>query len=58
MGNIISVLQEIFLFRENDTSKVGLSAFKESVTPTERPKAQAPEPKELRISDLMRKGSY
>lgn len=58
MGNIISVLQEIFLLKENNYAKVGLSTFKESTTPVERPKVQAPEPKELKISDLMRKGSY
>lgn len=58
MGNIISVLQEIFLFKEDNSTKVGLTSFKEAETPVERPKVQAPEPKELRISELMRKGSF
>jgi hypothetical protein len=58
MGNIISVLQEIFMLKEDNSTRVGLSAFKEVAAPAERPKTQAPEPKELRISDLMRKGSY
>ena len=58
MGNIISVLQEIFLLKEDNNARVGLSAFKEEKTPVERPKVLAPEPKELRISELMRKGSF
>ena len=41
MGNIISLLQEIFMLKEDNSAKVGLSA-----------------PKELKLSDLMRKGSY
>lgn len=58
MGNIISILQEIFLMKEDNNTKVGLSSFKEAKTPAERPKTQAPEPKELRISELMRKGCF
>jgi hypothetical protein len=58
MGNIISILQEIFLLKEDNASKVGLTGLKEEKTPVERPKVQTPEPKELRISDLMRKGSF
>ena len=59
MGNIISLLQEIFMLKENTSAKVGLSEFKEeAVSPVERPKKKIPAPKELKLSDLMRKGSY
>lgn len=59
MGNIISLLQEIFMLKENTSVRVGLSEFKgETVTPVEKPKKKIPAPKELKLSDLMRKGSY
>lgn len=58
MGNIISLLQEIFMLKENNSIKIGLSGFKEPSTPVEKPKKKAPAPKELKLSDLMRKGSY
>ncbi len=58
MGNIISLLQEIFMLKEDNSAKVGLSAFKEVKSPVERPQRKAPAPKELKLSDLMRKGSY
>lgn len=37
MGNIISLLQEIFMLKEDNSAKVGLSAFKEVKSPIERP---------------------
>lgn len=59
MGNIISLLQEIFMMKENNSVKVGLSAFKEVETPVERPvKKKMAEPQALKISELMRRGSY
>ncbi len=58
MGNIISLLQEIFMGKENSLARVGLSEFKQKTTPIEKPKKSAPAPKELKLSDLMRKGSY
>ncbi len=59
MGNIISVLQEIFMLKENDSTRVGLSGFKQTSTPVEKkPQSKAPAPKELKLSDLMRRGSY
>ena len=58
MGNIFSLLQEIFMGKENSTTKVGLSGFKETITPIERPAKKVSAPKELKLSDLMRKGSY
>ena len=60
MGNFISFIQEIFMMKEDNSAKVGLSAFKEDVsTPVEKKvKTKAPAPKELKISELIRKGSY
>lgn len=58
MGNIISLLQEIFMLKEDNSTKIGLTAFKEAKTPVEKPQKKAPAPKELKLSDLMRKGSY
>ena len=37
MGNIISILQEIFMLKEDNSTKVGLSDFRETSTPVERP---------------------
>ncbi|MBQ8460707.1 hypothetical protein IJ541_11495 [bacterium] len=58
MGNIISILQEIFMMKEDNSSKVGLSSFKDVITPVEKPKKTSSAPKELKLSELMRKGSY
>ncbi len=59
MGNILSILQEIFMLKENNSVKVGLSEFKETETPVEKRSKQTNHaPKELKLSDLMRKGSY
>ena len=57
MGNIISLLQEIFMLKENNSVKVGLSCYREDSTPVERPQRKANPPKELKLSDLMIKGS-
>ena len=57
MGNIISLLQEIFMLKENNSVKVGLSCYREEATPVERPQRKPHQPKELKLSDLMRKGS-
>ena len=54
MGNIISLLQEIFMLKENNTAKVGLTGFKNPSTPVEQVVPSAP--KELKLSDLMRRG--
>ncbi len=58
MGNILSILQEIFMMKENNSVKVGLTEFKETKTPVEKPRKTVHAPKELKLSDLMRKGSY
>ena len=58
MGNIIGLLQEIFMLKENNSAKVGLSGFKDVQSPVEKPQRKPMAPKELKLSDLMRKGSY
>lgn len=60
MGNIISILQEIFMLKEDSGTKVGLSGFKGS-NPYREPKRTSKKEhvaKELKISDLMRRSSY
>jgi hypothetical protein len=55
MGNILTLLQEIFMLKEDTHSKVGLSGFK-STTPIEKQKTRTYKaPKELKLSDLMRR---
>ncbi len=59
MGNLISFLQEIFMMKEDNSTKVGLSSFKQVQTPIEtKPKVKYEPPKELKISELIRKGNY
>lgn len=58
MGNIISFFQEIFMGKQDQSTRVGLSGFRESSTPVEKPSKKNRAPKELKLSDLMRKGSY
>ena len=55
MGNIIDTLQRIFLLKEDTTKKVGISCFKDSKTPVTRPIQKIQKPKELKLSELMRK---
>lgn len=59
MGNLISFIQEIFMMKEDNSAKVGLKAFKEKSTPAVKTqKVRTQVPKELKISELIRKGSY
>lgn len=60
MGNILSILQEIFMMKENNSVKIGLSEFKTNPFPEQRVQKKKKEPvaKELKISDLMRRSSY
>ena len=63
MGNFIEFLQSIFLGEETDTTRVGLSEFKKKQTSTipviKRKSIFTKQPaQELRLSELMRKGSY
>ena len=53
MVNIISLLQEIFLGKEDNSIKVGLTCFKTKETPIERKGKNIP--KELKLSELMKK---
>ncbi len=64
MGNIIEFLQSIFLGKETETTRIGLSEFKKKKTTTTIPALKrksifTKQPaQELRLSELMRKGSY
>ena len=59
MGNIFTLLQEIFMMKEDNSSKIGLSDLKEPKYVMEKPEtSKQPVAKELRLSDLMRHGSY
>ena len=63
MGNFIEFLQSIFLGKEIGTTKIGLSEFKKKQTSTipviKRKSIFTKQPaQELRLSELMRKGSY
>lgn len=63
MGNFIEFLQSIFLGKETDTTSVGLSEFKKKQPSTipviKRKSIFTKQPaQELRLSELMRKGSY
>ncbi len=58
MGNIISFFQEIFMLKESNGTKIGLANYRdEESTPVERTSKSTHAPKELKLSDLMRKGS-
>ena len=62
MGSFLSFLQSIFLGKENDTTRVGLSEFKKKTTSSipsiKRKSIFTKQPaQELRLSELMRKGS-
>ena len=59
MGNLISFLQEIFMMKEDNSTKIGLSSFKQVSTPVDKkPTVKYEPPKELKISELIRKGNY
>ncbi len=59
MENIISVLQQIFMGKEDTTCKIGLSEYKTEIKPqTKKFTMKKNPPKELRLSELMRKESY
>lgn len=61
MNDIIRFLQEIFMGKENNSMRVGISEFKKTkpVKYTSQNKSlfkQTP-PQQLRLSELMRKGA-
>lgn len=59
MGNIITILSQIFMGKEDESLRVGISEFRQQVIPvikkTKSSKKIAPQ--QLRISELMRKGA-
>ena len=61
MEQIISFLQEIFMGKENESLRVGLSEFKKSepvkYKSHRKPLFKVNRPQELRLSELMRKGA-
>lgn len=58
MESIITVLQQIFMGKEDSGIKIGLSEYKKVAKPqVKRFTMKKNSPKELRISELMRKGS-
>ena len=57
MEHIISVLQQIFMGKEDTSVKVGLSGFKTEFEPVTRKSSPKKAPKEIRLSELMRKES-
>ena len=58
MENIISFFQEIFMLKESNSTKIGLADFRAEKTPVEKKVSKVNHtPKELKLSDLMRKSS-
>ena len=56
MGNIIALLQEIFMLKEDSSCKIGLSELKgNDPFPEQKTKRKEPVSKELKISELMRR---
>ncbi|MBR1460729.1 hypothetical protein IJ596_03740 [bacterium] len=53
MEHIISTLQQIFMGKEDNSIRIGLSGFKTEIKTM--PKKSCAKPKELRLSELMRK---
>ena len=61
MEHIISFIQEIFMGKEDESMRVGLSEFKKSAPVSyksnRKPLFKMNRPQELRLSELMRKGA-
>ncbi|MDY6311025.1 MAG: hypothetical protein SPL73_02760 [Cyanobacteriota bacterium] len=62
MGNFVLWLEELFLGKETDTTKIGLSEFKKKQTSVINAAKRKSifvkrKPQELRLSELMRNGS-
>ena len=58
MGNIITILQQIFMGKEDTDARVGISEFKTVSEPVKRYRkvsAKTPSAQKLRLSELMRK---
>ncbi len=58
MEHIISTLQQIFMGKEDNSIKVGLSGFKTEFKPEVKKTTSKRAPKEIRLSELMRRESY
>ncbi len=60
MGNIITILQEIFMGKEDNSTRIGLSEFKtnEKTIVEKKVTKKRPAAQELKLSELMRKTSY
>lgn len=56
MGNIITILQGIFMGNEDNCAQVGLSSLKGTTNPVIKSVKKTHTPKELKLSDLMRRG--
>ncbi len=59
MENIFTILQQIFLGKEDKSVRVGISEFKKNTIPTIQKKRtfKKTSPQQLKISELMRKTS-
>ncbi len=57
MGNIITILQEIFMGKEDNCTQVGLSSLRGATNPVKKTIKKVHKPQELRLSDLMRKSA-
>ena len=59
MGNIISILEQIFMGKEDLSLRVGISEFKKVPSKIQYRKkfARKNAPQQLKLSELMRKGS-
>jgi len=59
MENIFTILQQIFLGKEDKSVKVGISEFRKNTIPSIKKKHSFKKtpPQQLKISELMRKSS-
>ena len=60
MGNILTILQQIFTGKDDMNARVGISEFKKVSSPVKRFRkvsGKSPAPQQLRLSELMRKSS-
>ena len=53
MNNLITLLQELFMGKDNNTAKIGLTYFRNSNQKNIKKKKA---PQELKLSELMKKG--
>lgn len=58
MINIVSFFQEIFMLKQDNSFKIGLTDLRQPDTLEQDTSKKSHAPKELRLSELMRKGNY